>query len=490
MPTKEIGYTGLKAFHGVVQEEFLTELRGNEAYKRYNEMRLNSGVVGGMLLAIEQSIRGVDWQFVSDLGEDDERLAFLDAALAGMDHSWNDHIIEALTMLPFGYSFFEIVYRPGGQPGDGPELAGRIAWKKLAIRGQDTLFRWELDETGAILGMWQCGAPSYKLVLIPAEKSLHYRTRVEKNNPEGRSILRTAWVHYYYAKNVQQIEAIGIERDLAGLPVITLPENADTNADDENSDAGKAAEIVRNIRRDEQEGIVLPNGWTLVLLSTGGSRQFDTDGIIHRYESRILMSALAQFLTLGQSSVGTQALSVDMTEFFTMATNAVADVISETFTKYAIPRLLRLNGMDFTGLRLEHSPAGDIDLSVLADFLQKVGDKVTWLPTDESWLRSVARLPEADPEEIAEERERKAEQALAIQQQAPAFGRSGQDKGQPAKGDEDSQDMMAAQAVDRGLAPDDDDRRRYEGRLERLVKRFFTDQQKRVTRGVRRIKRA
>ena len=81
----------------------------------------------------------------------------------------------------------------------------------------------------------------------------------------------------------QEVEGIGIERDLAGLPVIYGPSDLDIwNPDDE-----QAQEIlnglqtqVRNIRRDEMEGVVLPDGYKLELLSTGGSRQFDTNAII------------------------------------------------------------------------------------------------------------------------------------------------------------------------------------------------------------------
>src|SRR5512138_944586 len=102
--TNEIGVTGLEDFSGQIREDFLRELRGKEGYKRYNEMRLNSPVVGALLLAIEQAIRGVKWQYTSSDGEDDPRLALLNDSLQVMSHSWNDHVVEALGFLPFGFS--------------------------------------------------------------------------------------------------------------------------------------------------------------------------------------------------------------------------------------------------------------------------------------------------------------------------------------------------------------------------------------------------
>ena len=47
--------------------------------------------------------------------------------------------------------------------------------------------------------------------------------------------------------------------------------------------------MVKNIRRNEYEGLVLPAGYEAELLSTGGTRQFDTNAIINRYDARSQM---------------------------------------------------------------------------------------------------------------------------------------------------------------------------------------------------------
>ncbi len=411
----EIGVTGLVTTGGMIRYEFLRELTGREGAKRYREMAWNSPIVGAMLAAIEYAIRRIDWNFESDDGADDERLTLLNDARDALTTSWNDHISEALSMLTYGWSLFEIVYQR--------DEGGRILWRKFAIRGQDTLDKWEFSPEGGLSAFVQRAAPTYTPTTIPMEKCLLYRTRVERNNPEGRSLLRNAWTPYYFLKNIQSIEAIGIERDLCGMPVITLPSGADT-ADTAGSDFGIAKSLVRNIRNDEQAGVVLPGpDWKLELLSTGGSRQFDTDAIIRRYEARILMTALAQFLLLGQDNVGSLALSRDQTDFFNMSVEAIADQIAEVITKYAIPRLCKLNGVDPAGLRLGHSPAGDPDISGMGTFLQQVGSLITWMPADEVYLRSMAGLPEVDPETIEEEREKKQEQQLEMfRQRGNQFG--------------------------------------------------------------------
>jgi hypothetical protein len=479
---QEMGSTGLQTFSGQISDDFLREMRGKEGFKRFQEMSRNSPIIGALLLANELSIRKIDWTFVSDDGEEDPRVELLNAARENMSTSWNDFITEVLTMLPFGFSLFEICYE---------RRDSAVLWRKFAPRGQDTIYRWNFDDTGGLAGVTQQAAPTYKIVELPIEKLLLFRTRVERGNPEGRSILRTAWIPYYYAKHIQQVEAIGIERDLAGLPKITLPQGADTS-DTTTSDAGKAEQMVRNVRNDEQAGIVLPSGWEFELVSTGGSRQFDTDKIVRRYESRMLMSALAQFIMLGQDGVGSLALSKDMSDFFTMAVNAVADIISETFTKFAIPRLLMLNGYDAEGICLEHTPAGDVDTAAIADFLQKVGAYLTVTAEDELWMRQLIGMPEPDVEALQARRD----EAQAAKE---AASRAFADR---VAGGEDKEDMPEKEMPKKNMpmrdehgvtqfaanAPDDAKRRRMERQLQKLVEAHMAKTKKKVMRYAREMK--
>lgn len=431
----EIGNTGLNAWNGVIQEEILRELRGVEGYRRYNEMRLNSPVITAMLTAVEHSVRKVTWEVSSDIGDDDPRVEYLDDCLKNI--RWQSHVSEALSMLPFGFSVFEIVYYRGDD--------GRIYIKRLAPRKQDTVQRWLLGDNGDIEGFVQVAYPNLTPIAIPSEKLVLYRTRVEVGNPEGRSILRGAWIPYYYAKSIMKIEGIGIERDLAGMPYVKLPEGADVT-DSATSDLGKARKIVRNIRRDEQEGLVIPPGWDIGLMTSGGERQFDTDKVITRYESRMLMSALAQFLLLGQQSVGSFALSSDQSDLFTMSVNVTADIIADTFNEQLLPRLMRLNGWDAAGIKLIHSPAGDVNIMAMADFLQKVGDKITWRAADEVYLRQIADLPEASIEELEGEREAKSAADAATMARLNPFQKQPDTAPQdePDDEEEDKEDKMTA----------------------------------------------
>jgi hypothetical protein len=59
----EAGRSGLKISAGLIDEEFLRDLRGQKADKIYQEMANNSPVIGGALWLIESLLRRVTWEF-------------------------------------------------------------------------------------------------------------------------------------------------------------------------------------------------------------------------------------------------------------------------------------------------------------------------------------------------------------------------------------------------------------------------------------------
>ena len=402
---QEVGDSGLggqKSRHvqhtGWLRDDPLKEWQGQKKFDNIDKMRLYSPIVGAGLAALSQPIKRVKWFYTSDQGDDDPRLDLLNDSMSGLSTPWRQHINEVLTMLPFGFTPFTINYKQ--------EANGRYLWRKFKMLGQDTIYMWLMDEGGGLQGLRQ--KPHIWKDPIHIERVILFRVNVERNNPEGRSMLRQAWIPYYFAWELQKFEAIGEERGLAGIPVMTMPENASYNLGDEdnpNTDAGWAMQIVRNLRIDEQAGVVKPPGWELELLSTGATRVFNTNQIIQRYESRILMSLLAQSLILGLNNVGTQSKAETDMDLMTLAMEGIADNIADTHTRIAIPRLMALNGLKADGLKLEHSPVSDIGLDVLGQFLTQVGQFINLTPEDEVMIRGMARLPEKSVEEIESVRE-------------------------------------------------------------------------------------
>ena len=250
--------------------------------------------------------------------------------------------------------------------------------------------------------MTQMPPPDFGFITIPIEKLLLFRTEIRKGNPEGRSVLRNAYRSWFFKKRFQEIEGIGIERDLAGLPVLVAPEGVDIwdNDPDIVRTRTLAETLVKNIRRDSMEGIVLPAGWDLKLLSTGGKRNFDTNATIDRYDTRMAMTVLADFVLLGHQKVGSFALSDNKSEMFSLAIGAFLDIICEEFNKKAIPYRVDVNGENFGGItdypELVHGDIETQDLGKLGDYIQKMTGIGVLQPDSglEKFVRQQAGLPE------------------------------------------------------------------------------------------------
>lgn len=260
------------------------------------------------------------------------------------------------------------------------------------------MYEWEFDAHDNLTAFVQMPAPDFQIIRIPVEKLLLFRTESRKDNPEGRSILRNAYRSWYFKKRIQEIEGIGVERDLAGFPILIAPEGTDVWSPQNAALLKMCNDFVSNIRRDALEGITIPAGWELKLLSTGGNRQFDTSKIIERYDTRIAMTVLADFLFLGHEKSGSWALSSDKTELFSMAIGAYLDMICETFNRKAIPALIELNRNHFSDADYPKLVHGDIetqDLAKLGAFLKDMTGIGLITPDDtlEEYLREQAGLP-------------------------------------------------------------------------------------------------
>lgn len=423
---KELGSSGLQRTAGFITDEFVKDLNGQRGAKTYREMADNDPVIGAMLYAIERLIIQIDWRVEpfkdkdADPTDTDREVAeFVESCLYDMSDSWESTLSNILTFLTYGYAYCEIVYkrRVGPDEKDPTKRSqfkdGKIGWRKIALRAQETTWEWMLDAKGGIQGLQQSDPSVGPLVAIPIEKALLFRASSARNNPEGRSILRNAYRAWRFKKTIEEIEAIGMERDLAGMPVVYVPPSMlSSTATAAEVNARTALEkLVRGIKRNENEGVLFPLAYDsegremyrLALLNAGGNRQFNTDQIISRYDQRISMTVLADFILLGHENVGSFALGASKIDLFTTAIGQIAETIAETFNQHGIPRLLRLNGMDTS--RLPEITFGEIthvDLALLAEFISKAGASGA-LQIDQGldeYLRLIAGLPERDLESV------------------------------------------------------------------------------------------
>lgn len=402
------GRSGLKHYAGYVNEEFLPELRGQRGIRIYDEMRKNEPAVAGMIAAISAIIDQTPWDVMpggedgsSKSGEDLAAARLAEDSLNAMRRPFDEVLTDVETMFTFGFAPFETCYQYKG---------GQVLWDDIAYRSQDSIENWLLADNGKIEGFVQRAAPDYRYVEIPEWKMLLFRTSTEKNNPEGISILRPAYKPYYYKRTLEEIEAMGAERDLLGIPVMDAPWGA---TEGEINDAQRLIEAIKN---DDQAGIVNtaigPNPeqrWKLSLLTGQGSssKVSFTDRLIQRYTTEIHSVTLSQFLRLGAAGQGGYNLSSDQRDLFQIAIRGWMKRITNPFNRTAIPRLIAMNGQ--TGkASLVHGRISQLNLQTFTNFLTSGVQNgfLTFGKDDEKWLRKEAEMPEL-PEGVESAAEQK-----------------------------------------------------------------------------------
>jgi hypothetical protein len=387
-PLMGIGDSGLRRNGGYVHEEFLTDLRGTKANRMYKQMSWNDAVCGSIITAFSTLVRQVKWivEPASDTAIAIESAKFVEECLfQDMENSWSDFMTEVSTFFTYGFAPMEMVFKVRRGPKEkDPRYRsrfsdGKIGVRKLGLRAQHSISEWDFTETGEIRGLWQL-TPEMHRVYIPRERILLFRTEAVSNNPEGKSLLRNAYRSFYFKERLEAIEAIGAERDLAGLPVLRMPsdymgEDAD---DDKKAIYADYKKIVTEICRDEKEGLVLPsdrdeNGNLLVeleLLGTGGTRQFDTSGIINRYNMAIATSVLADFILLGQRTVGSFALSDNKTDMFKTSLGAYLDSIQDQLQRRLLHTLWEVNNFSIKNMpTIRHEEVDTPTLKDLGEYL-------------------------------------------------------------------------------------------------------------------------
>ena len=421
---KPLGVSGLRRQGSYVYEEFLPELRWPYAGKVYQEMSDNDPVIGAILYLAEMLIRGVKWTVkpASQSKEDLEAAEFLESCMHDMDSSWDSTICEIISMFAYGFSFHEQVYkiRRGPEETNSKYKSrysdGRVGWRRLPVRSQMSLHEWEFNEEGDVTAFVQCAWPDYRITRIPMSKGLLFRTRVSRDNPEGKSLLRNAYRPWFFKKHFEEVEGIGIERDLAGLPMLTAPENMDLWNDEDPRMVklrSVAEQLISSVRRDDEEGILLPFGWKLELLSSGSSRQINIGDTIDRYDNRIAITLLSDIILIGNNKAGSFALADTKQSMLAAALQSQLQNIADVFNSKAIPDLFSYNTFNnLTGLptivpgRIQTPSLKELALILRSMNLNIAGDMEL-----QNYLRYILDMPSLDEKTFEEVYSKQANKA-------------------------------------------------------------------------------
>lgn len=423
-----IGDSGLIRYNGRVYEESQEELRFPESIRTFNKMSFDSSISAARSV-FGMFIRKTNIMAIPKEGQEKNKKAIKNAEFINWqldnfeEHSWRQVVTDIMTYDLYGFSIMEMLFE---QMKEG-EFNGLFRVKDLSPRAQASLNKWIWSDDGRkLLGFEQnirningrhiinggtIGGVS--TVKIPIKKCLLFSYNATKDNPQGNSPLKGCYVTWKFKCLLEDYEATGVAKDMAGMPVfgidkdVLIKARTDPSSSEAvlvnyletagaNMHAGEQNFLVNPIAYDERGKPLFSFELTGV---QGASKSFDLDQIIKRRQNEILMAYFADVLKLGQDGVGSYALADSKTNLLGHAVEDHLDFILETFQRQFIKTIADLNGWSAKDTPvLIAEDIEDRDLDSLGKYIQRV-ISVGAMSADQDLdaaLRKAGNLPSAD----------------------------------------------------------------------------------------------
>jgi hypothetical protein len=388
-----LGSSGTRIFAGFLSEEYLSTLKGMARADIYDKMRRQESQIKMVLSAIKNPIKAAHWNFepADDSDKAQKQAEFLEHVLfKDLERPWRKFVSEALTMIDFGHSVFEVIHKPVI---DHPRFGSYMGIKKLGFRSQRTIQRFMFDpQTQEFRSVIQMSFGDLgRIVEIPAEFLLIFSLDDEGDNMEGVSVLRPCFGPYTQKQLYIKLEAIGNEKYAVPTPIMEVPKGKENS-----SELDEAKLALQAYTSHEQAYLTIPEGWKLNFPTS----EFDPQKLklsIDRCDQAMVKSVIANFLELGMSnSGGSYSLSFDQSDFFLKALTYIADEVAAVVNEKLVKPLIDMKyGPQDEYPELKHAGIDDDAGKELAESLKYMSESNVIEPDDvlEDAVRTRFRLP-------------------------------------------------------------------------------------------------
>lgn len=367
------------------------------AIRIYDAMADNDAAVDMSLRAAKTPILGATY-FVQAADDTQEALDIAEFCeynlLNGQSAPFLNVLEDILRMYEYGASVLEKVWTQGewAPTRTGANRKNYTMLSKLAARPTPNVMKFYYDDFGgpnSIDYMAIRADNKPEKVNIPVDKLVIFTNNRKGGNLQGKSILRTAYKHWYYKDNLYKIDGIQKERHGMGFPIGRLPLGY--------TDADKVAlqSLIKNIRTNEEGGAVLPQGFDIEFAEMKGQPVNIMESIDH-HNGMIMLNVMVQFLLLGLSAGGGRATSGSQQDMFTKSLRYIGNLICQQINLYVIPQLVGYNfdTKQYPTLRVRNiGETKDLQqwASAMANLVAR--NLITVDLETEQWVREVADAP-------------------------------------------------------------------------------------------------
>jgi Protein of unknown function (DUF935) len=313
----------------------------------------------------------------------------------GMSAPFLNSIEDILHMYEDGYSILEQVFeeRVWSQKATGANSRKYTMLKKLAFRPATTVKEIVYDNNGGPTKVVQNAVQSDGSVTektLPIEKIVIFSMNKKGGDLTGKSLLRTAYPHWYYKTHFYKIDAIQKERHSLGVPKGKLLPGYNQN------DPKILRQLLRNLRTNEESFMVLTPNVDVEFAEIHGNLVNVLESAMH-HNMMIMLNVMAQFLVLGtEGTGGGRATAGAQSDIFMKSLRHIANYIADSLNMYLIPQLVVWNFPTNNFPKLKVRNIGETrDLQMLGSALANLfaQQAITHDDPTENWIRRVFDMP-------------------------------------------------------------------------------------------------
>lgn len=345
---KEIGAVGTKNNSGYYDEEYLQKLRDLDGIDAYDEMRRSDAQVKMLLSVVKNPILSASWgvESVDDSPEEKEIAAFAEHILfndigyvdGSKEKTFRQFVREALLMLDYGHSVFEIVHK---NVMNHPRFGNYTGLSDLSWRNPKTIYEWHLLRNGGLSHIRQITQTDPVVDTdIPAAFLLVLTNDLEGSNYQGISALRSIYGNFFRKNLYRKFQAVGIERGSSGVPMGEIDDAMRTGGEFEKQWAAFKT-MLKNFASNQQNYIALEKGFKVSELKLSHDPE-KVQRAIDGENVEMTKSFLANFMELGLGgSGGSYSLGSDLSDIFLSSISTIADEVAECLDRKVTRKLIR-----------------------------------------------------------------------------------------------------------------------------------------------------
>lgn len=363
-PTQTSGVGATVFNHGFLySSEKNPKLVGEQKWLTYDDLMLNYSIVAAGVRYFLNRVAQPAWKVnpADDTPAAQAVAELVDRSMSDMRTPWYRVVRKAALFRFHGFGFQEWTAKTNKD--------GTITMLDVAARPATTLARWDIDDTGAILGVTQRNPNNGVEIYLNRAKLIYCVDDSLTDHPEGIGLLRHVVDAAARLRHYEVLEHTGFVTDLRGVPVARIPyvwlrqqvkAGAMTQAQ-ATSMIDTMTKFVSNHIKSVHSGMAMDSAvitdqgpttaptstprWDFQLIQGGPTSAEAVGAAINRLTYDIARIIGCEHLLLGSDGTGSLALSKTKSTDFALAVDSTLTEVAEVMNSDFVTPICDLNGV-------------------------------------------------------------------------------------------------------------------------------------------------